>query len=364
MTEDLRDANTDSELALHAHTIGKPSVKPIQVDLEVSGKKLALDVDTGAAVSILSEKVFQQFFSEVKLKPSSLLLKTYTGERMQILGTLAVKVCYLSQGPFDLELVVVSGDGPCLMGRDWLQVIRLDWPSIAVVLQGASTRAVQGVLDNYPDVFAEGLGTIYPFKATLFVVKDAKPRFHRARPVPFALKSHVEEALDQLEADGALEKVTHSDWAAPIVTVPKRNGSIRLCGAYKVTVNPVLDVDKYPLPRPEDIFATLAGGKKFTTLNLSHAYNQLILDKESRKYVVVNTHCGLYHYTRLPFGIASVPALFQCVMDQILQGMEKVTCYLDDILITGTSDEEHLMNLSEVVQRLQNHGVRLNGGQC
>ena len=196
MTEDLRDANTDSELALHALTIGKPSVKPIRVDLEVSGKKLTLDVDTGAAVSILSEKVFQQLFSRVELKPSSLLLKTYTGECIQILGTLAVKVCYLSEGPFDLDLVVVSGDGPCLVGREWLQVICLDRPSIAVVLQGASTRAVQGVLDNYADVFTEGLATIYPFKATLFVVKDAKPRFHRARPVPFALKSHVEEALN------------------------------------------------------------------------------------------------------------------------------------------------------------------------
>ena len=134
--------------------------------------------------------------SGVKLKPSSLLLKTYTGERMQILGTLAVKVCYR---PFDLELVVVSGDAPCLMGRDWLQVIRLDWPLIAIVLQGASTRAVKGVLDNYPDVFTEGLGTIYPFKATLFVVKDAKLRFHRARPIPFALKSHVKEKLNRLE---------------------------------------------------------------------------------------------------------------------------------------------------------------------
>ena len=125
-TEDLRDAKTDGKLALHALTIGKPSVKPIRVDLKVLGKKLTLDVDTGAAVSILLEKVFQQLFSGVELKPSSLLLKMYTGERMQILETLAVKVCYLSQGPFDLEQVVVSGDGPCLMGRDWLQVIRLD----------------------------------------------------------------------------------------------------------------------------------------------------------------------------------------------------------------------------------------------
>ena len=130
---------------------------------------------------------------------------------MQILGTLAVKVCYLSQGPFDLELVVVSGDDPCLKGRDWLQVIHLDWSSIAVVSQGASIRAVWAVLDNYQDVFTDGLRTIYPFKATLFVVKDAKPQFHRAQLVPFALKSCVEEALDQLEPDSVLENVTHSD---------------------------------------------------------------------------------------------------------------------------------------------------------
>ena len=152
----------------------------------------------------------------------------YTGERKELLGALAVKVCYLSQGSFDLELVVVSGDGPCLMDRDWLQVIRLDWSSIAVVSQGASTRAVQAVLDNFQDVFTDGLGTIYPFKATLFVVKDVKPLFHRARPVPFALKSCIEEALDQLEPDGVPEKIIHSDWAAPIVTVPKRDGSIRV----------------------------------------------------------------------------------------------------------------------------------------
>ena len=62
------------------------------------------------------------------------------------------------------------------------------------------------------------------------------------------MKSHIEEALNPLEADGVLVKVTHNDWAAPIVTVPKRDSSIRLYRDYKVIVNPVLDVDKYPLP--------------------------------------------------------------------------------------------------------------------
>ena len=136
-----------------------------------------------------------------------------------------------------------------------------------------------------------------------------------------------------------------------------------MCGDYKVTVNPVLNVDKYSLPRPEDIFATRTGGKRFSKLDLSHAYNQLILDEDSRKSVAVNTHCGLYRYTRLPFGIASAPALLQRVMDQILSN-EKVKCYLDDILITGKSDEEYLKNLSEILKRLQNHGVRLKLDKC
>ena len=203
-----------------------------------------------------------------------------------------------------------------------------DWPSISAVSQGASTRATQAVLDNYPNILTEVLGTIHPCKATLFLSKMPNDR---ARPVLFSLKSHIEEALHRLEAVSVLEKVTHSDWAPPIATVSKRDGSIRLCRDYKVIVNPVLDVDKYPLPQPDYIFATLTSAKMFTTLDLSHAYDQLILDKASRKYAVVNSHRGLYHYTRLPFSIASAPALFQCIMDQILQVMEKVTCYLDDI---------------------------------
>ncbi len=114
-------------------------------------------------------------------------------------------------------------------------------------------------------------------QAKLSVTKDAKPKFFKPRSVLFALRERVENELDR--------KTTYSEWAAPIVAVPKRDGRLRLCGDYKVTVNLVLDVDQYPLPKPEDIFATLSGGKKFSVLDLTHAYNQLLLDEESQKYV-------------------------------------------------------------------------------
>ena len=118
----------------------------------------------------------------------------------------------------------------------------------------------------------------------------ARPKFFKPRPVPFALRERVEQELDRLERDGVLEQTHYSEWAALIVAVPKSDGKIRLCGDYKITVNPVLDVDQYPLPKPDDIFATLSGGQHFTTLDLTHAYNQLLLDEESRKFVTVNTH--------------------------------------------------------------------------
>ena len=74
----------------------------------------------------------------------------------------------------------------------------------------------------------------------------------------------------------------------------------------------------------------------------------MMLDDESNKFMVINTHKGLYQYTRMPFGISSAPAIFQHVMDTILQGLPNVLYYLDDILITGATDQEHVRNLDEV----------------
>ena len=145
----------------------------------------------------------------------------------------------------------------------------------------------------------------------LHVRPDALPKFFKPRPVPFATKDAIGAELDRLEVEGIVEKVTHSEWAAPIVAVPKKDGTFRICGDYKVTVNSALDVDRYPLPKPDELFASLANGQKFSKLDLSQAYQQLLLEDESKKYTTINTHQGLYQYKRLPYGIASAPALFQ-----------------------------------------------------
>ena len=99
-------------------------------------------------------------------------------------------------------------------------------------------------------------------------------------------------------------------------------------------------------------------------LDLTQAYLQLELDSKSQKYCTINTHRGLYHYKRLPFGISSAPAMFQKTMDTILQRIDGVLCYVDDILVTGGTEKEHLERLGEVLRRLQAHGVRMKLSKC
>lgn len=335
---------------------------PILITMSLNGCPVEFELDTGATVTVMSELKFQECFPDHPLEQSSLRLKTYTGETMNVVGESTFDVSYSDQGSKSLTLAVVAGSGPALLGRNWLQHFVLEWQQIKSVLLANDT--LRQLLLDHSEVFQDGLGTITPFKAQILVSSSAVPRFHRPRPVPYALRPLVELELDRLTQSGVLEPVSHSDWAAPIVTVPKRDGEVRICGDYKVTVNPALDVDQYPLPRPEDLFATLAGGKYFSTMDLSHAYNQLPLDDKSRQFLVINTQRGLYEYTRLPFGVASAPSIFQKTMDTILQGMNGVICYLDDILISGKTEEEHLDNLRRVLLKLKEHGIRAKKAKC
>ena len=158
----------------------------------------------------------------------------------------------------------------------------------------------------------------------------------------------INEEYDRLESKGIIEKMEYSDWATPMVHIPKRDVTTRSCGDYSVTVNPSLSVPQYLIPLPEDVFRKLAGGQRYTNKHASasasasaSAYQQMPLDSKSQEYVTINTHRGLYpRYKRLPFGIASSPAIFQRSMDIILQVLDYVACIQDDILISGTDNED------------------------
>ncbi len=124
--------------------------------------------------------------------------------------------------------------------------------------------------------------------------------------------------------------------------------------------------EQYPLPRIEDIFATLSGGQLFSKIDLAEAYLQMEMEEDSKVFLTINTHNGLYRYNRLVFGVASAPALWQRAMDQILQGFPgtQSSTYLDDIIVTGDSDNSHLENLARVLKRLEEYELRATRDKC
>ena len=345
------------------NTIRHQAGKPLLMDMTLNGTPLVMELDTGAAVSVISEATFNNVLSDEKLSPVKVPLRTYSGELIPVLGKLDVTVGYGIQKA-TLSLHVVKGAGQSLFGRNWLTAIRPEWESIRAVDAPKTLHPeLNKVLEEYKDVF-EGLGELRGYEATLHIDPNVKPRFCPPRPVPYAVREKVEQELKRLQETGIIELVQFSDWASPIVPVTKEDKSMRLCGDFKQTINRASKLDRYPIPHIEDLFARLTGGKKFTKLDISQTYQQLVLEKKSREYVVINTHKGLFSYNRLPFGVSSAPGIFQRVMESILGDMPGVVVYFDDILITAPADEEHIARVAEVLGRLRKANLRLKRPKC
>ena len=358
------DPGGDSEDSLEevqaVNQSGGGKLPPLKVCLQVDECEIPMEIDTGASMSIMSEDTYRKIWPTRKLEVSNVKLQTYSKEPLPVVGAQNVQVYYEGQSA-SLPLIVVKGDGPTLLGRNWLGTIRIDWCKIHYT----PSAGLQNLLEKYDTVFQDKLGSFKGRQAKIEVDPDPIPHFCKARTLPYSMRAKVEEEIDRLVSEGILEPVEYADWAAPVVAVLKSDRkSIRLCGDFRMTVNPVAKLHRHPIPRVEDLFATLQGGKKFTKLDLSQAYQQLPLHPDSRKYVVINTHKGLFRYTRLPYGISSAPGIFQKEMDNLLAGIPGVVVYLDDILVTGTTEKEHLRSLEEVLRRLDKSGLRARKSKC
>ena len=296
------------EYPLHQLTqdSGSKPLGPLDLNVEVQGKTLPMELDTGAAMSLISEGTYQKFFSDIILQKSTVKLKSYSGEEIPVLGQMEVLVKYNHQEQ-NLPLLVVKGDGRSLFGRNWLSCIRLNWEEIHQVYNGS----LKTVLDRHAAVFQEGLGKLKGYKAKITLDPKAIPRFCKARPVPYALKAKVEDELDRLTAEGIIEPRQFADWAAPIVPVLKGDQTVRICGDFKQTINHASKLDRYPIPRIEDLFAGLAGGTVFSKLDLSKAYLQIPLDEEAQAIAVINIHTKvcisltIYHIGFFPLQVFS-----------------------------------------------------------
>ncbi|UYV65352.1 K02A2.6-like [Cordylochernes scorpioides] len=212
---------------------------PYLMELKVEGNFIKFEMDTGSGLTLISEKDFKNSLQHLKLEKASIIVRTYDGTVVPILGKINVKV-ECQDITYKLRALVVKGEKRALMGREWINRLKL---GCFAVKHMPVEITIEEILKENQALFVE---TTEPIKGFTFSVNmcDVNPIFHKARPVPFAIRPAVTEALDKMVAKGYLCEVASSKWATPVVVVPKKNKEIRICCDFKDTTEIMLPGDK------------------------------------------------------------------------------------------------------------------------
>ncbi len=177
-----------------------------------------------------------------------------------------------------------------------------------------------------------------------------------ARSRPYRLPEHKKNVVqEELKA-----KESHSDWASPIVLVPKTDGSVRFCVDYR-KVNAVTKFDAYPMPPVDELLDRLGAARFYSTLDLTKGYWQIPLSPLSKEKTAFTTPFGLHQFVTLPFGLFGAPATFQRLMDKVLRPHSAyAAAYLDDIIIHSNDWQRHMEHLRAVLRSLRVAGLTSN----
>ena len=333
----------------------KPGTEAMRVIMEIGLMKVSFKVDTGADVSIMNYDTFLRVKANDKfrLEKSDKKLGSPAGN-VEVVGMCRVPLNYKNKELHEVVYVLPEkSHSENLLSR-----------GAAVKLQIISFL---GAIKN-ESIFGFGKWDTEPVKLSLTEGAETF-RIRSARTVAIPLLSAVKENLQNLEENDVIEKVTHpTDWVSPMVPVakPRHNAAkleVRLCVDYR-QLNRHLRRELFEIPTFDDVISRFHGAKFFTKLDAKSGFYQIPLDESARDLTTFITPTGRYRFKRLPMGISIAPEIFQRKMTELLEGLPGVVCYLDDIVITGATREEHDQNLDKVLNAIRLAGLKLNKEKC
>lgn len=363
-SEDLNKDNVYDFCIYSINNKSGDSTELYSVSIKIDGIPIDVVCDSGAPCSLVSNAFIGKLDKRVSLESCVNPYVDYNGNRIDVLGEYYEDIeCNGSKKK--IKLIVTKNNNAPLFGRNFLRKFGFELVQVnSISNSNQSSILIQQIKNEFYNVFDNGLGAYKLAKISLSIDDNAKPCFFKPRPVPLAWKAKIEKSLRELIARDVLEPIDHAEWGTPLVPILKPNGELRICGDYKVTINKYLCDFKYPLPLIDEIFASLQGGELFSKLDLSSAYNQLILDEKSQLLCTWSTHIGTLKMKRLPFGVKTAAAIFQKTMENLLRDIPFVVVYQDDITISGENMSQHICNLKAVLNKLMAAGLKLNLSKC
>lgn len=343
----------------------------------ISGFPCDFLIDSGAQVNTLTEHSFNQLIDDESCRKgvhnlqfkADRSLKAYaTSGEIPVIGTFEAFMFVSEDRPVLLEKFYVVKESQSLLGRPTATRYSVLLLGLQVPLCLDASKAFQfhGI-----DIAYISSDKAFPkFKIPPVVI-----RYDKTKPpcrniffnIPIAMKSRVEERLQQLMTANIIERVTDEmdpSFCSSMLIIPKGKEDFRLVIDLRGPNQYILRTP-FAMPTLEKILADLRGAKWFSTIDLSNAFFHVELHDDSRHLTNFMTEFGMFRCVRMPFGLCNAPDIFQEVMQRkILGGCKGVRNYLDDILIFGETIEEHDNNLAAVLERLEEHGVEINKSKC
>ena len=320
--------------------------------ISVNGQNVPFKVDTGAEVTVISEK-YAKLLSQ-DLQPPSKRLHGPDRQPLSVMGEITTAMTYKDKQVTQTIFVVRN-----------LQYNLVGLPAIRAL--GILTRieAISvPIKEQFPSLFT-GLGTFHGSSYEIQLKPDSKPfALFTPRNVPLPLRDKVKDELARMEALDIIAPVEEpTPWCAGMVVVPKKSNQVRICVDFRALNESVLR-EVHPLPKVDETLAQMAGATVFSKLDANCGFWQIPLSENCQKLTTFITPFGRYYFKRLPFGICSAPEYFQRRMSAILEGHDEVLCHMDDVFIFGQDHDEHDTRLRAALQSIQEAGVTLNPDKC
>ncbi|UYV70935.1 K02A2.6-like [Cordylochernes scorpioides] len=324
-------------------------------EIQVNGKKVKFKLDSQADVTCVPLCLFKKIMGQQRLVKSDINIRAAEFSELQTVGMF---ISTLRNGNYEIKekIYVIRRLSEPLLSRRACELLNL-----ARRIEVVATRI--NPIKEFPEVF-EGLGQIgNPYEIKL--KPGAKPyAVHTPRRVPIPLMEKLKTRLEELEKAGIIAQVNvATEWCAPTVIAGKPNGDIRLCVDLS-RLNEHVQREVHPMPVVEHMLGQLGEARYFSKLDANSGFHQIPLSPDCQHLTTFITPFGRYKYCRMPFGISLAPEYFQRVMSKILQGMDGVMCYLDDILIFASDSKTHDRILRLVLRKLKEAKVTLNKAKC
>ncbi|XP_060079959.1 uncharacterized protein K02A2.6-like [Ylistrum balloti] len=325
----------------------------------VNEHPVTFQLDTGAKCNVLSRRLYEKLNNK-QLQPCKTPLRSYSGHQIKCIGTTHMMCSYQNKPEQKVQFYVVDMNAQAVLGASTCQELGLIKRIHSI--QTSAGKVPAGIDEGFEDLFS-GLGCL-PGEHSIKLDKSVTLVVHPPRRVPISLRDKVKDELDRMENLGVIVKQEEpTEWVNSLVTVLKPNGKLRLC-IDPCDLNRAIQREHFPLKTIEEVVSRMPGAKIFSKLDLTSGFWQLKLDEYSSKLCTFNSPFGRYRFTRLPFVVKSAPEVFQRVITEMVSDLEGTEAIVDDILVWGTTKEEHDHRLQRVLERAREYNVKLGQDKC